>query len=82
MLWELTPKILSRSDLFRKQQTVYSTAMAVPERYELARKAFSPKDSNVFRMIGYFSGIYTRTRPEDTMYKQFAGSPSLKMISP
>ena len=59
--------MISKSDLFKKQHTVYSTAIAVPDRYEFARNAFSPKDSKVFRMIGYFSGIYTRTRPDEMM---------------
>jgi hypothetical protein len=44
MLWKLIPKMVSKSDFFKKQQTVYSTANAVPDRYELDLKAFSPKD--------------------------------------
>jgi len=53
--------MLFKSVLVKKQQTVYSTAFAVPVLLESGLKAFSPKDSKVFKIIGYLSGILTST---------------------
>lgn len=67
MLWKLVPKILFKSVLVKKQQTVYYKALAVPILLESGLNAFSPKDSKVPKIIGSLSGIVTSTFPDEMM---------------